>query len=502
MKFTVNSINPRAYTGLNTKNTKQQPEQEKSIATARGGRDCSEPTVKSEFFGKGFIELHNLNKKVYPLSFMGYYGDPQPLKKLFWICTNRNDVYEDNYTKEHMFSAGYQKWVNAPANDLLKRTVEQAIQSACTITKPDLGYPGIPDRIPSPDWGNKWGRRANYIEINPRTLGKYDNGQISEGLFGTMKLLPGIPPSGDNFPNCIVLSQLYPSLSGDGYTDDESLYCANLHSGISKNLTSQNLIGKMGADEQVRAFNDFAHMLGFKTVFRMPLSAGQLRVRGQDFDWYADEKAYIDACVWGIELGFDGIYFDSAKHILDYNGYMGVGALPNPKQMAYITHQIRLKTGRCDLAFIGEKANDNPYYKEIGLTAGTDWGRADDIESVKHEAKKQSWNYEYAAGPEVSNDNDCGGDGFETRLNRLNSCLWGNEKREDRIPSYMQIHDIYPLSPYTNTHENMLRAKQMNGSDAWSECERHWDGIFSTSPQAADFRENVYRSFENYIRNS
>ena len=37
------------------------------------------------------------------ISFKGYYGDPQPLKKLFWISTNRNDVYEDNWTKEHIY---------------------------------------------------------------------------------------------------------------------------------------------------------------------------------------------------------------------------------------------------------------------------------------------------------------------------------------------------------------------------------------------------------------
>ena len=159
-----------------------------------------------------------------------------------------------------------------------------------------------------------------------------------------MKLLPAIPTSPDSFANCIVLSQLYPSLGGDGYKDAQSLYCADLHRGISQTLTCDGLVGKMGADEQVKAFNDMAHLLGFKTAFRMPLSDGQLRVHGNQFKWDEHEKAYIDACCWGIDLGFDAIYFDSAKHITNRDGYCGVGNLPNKEQMAYMLYEIRNKT--------------------------------------------------------------------------------------------------------------------------------------------------------------
>ena len=453
-------------------------------------------------YDKTFLNSHNLKTLQTTPNFTGYYGDPQPLKKMFWICTNRNDVYEDENTKQNIYVSGVQKWVNLPPERLLRLTPEQVIQSACTLTKKDLHYPYIPDNIQTPDWGDKWGRHANYIEINPRVVAKYENGKISDGLLGVMKLMTAIPPSVDKFANCIVLSQLYPTFGNDGYNNDGSLYQVNLHSGISKNLTANGLNGRMGADEQVKAFNDFAHMLGFKTCFRMPISAGQLKVQGRDFNWYSDERAYIDACIWGIELGFDGIYFDSGKHIIDKEGYMGIGEVPNPSQMAYMTNQIRVETGRRDLAFIGEKANDDIRFKEIGLTAGTDWGKADDIESVKHEAWKQKFNSEYASGPEVSNDNDVGGLSFETGLNRINSCLWGAFDRKDKLPAYMQMHDIFPLSPYTNTHENMLYAKEMNGSDAWTECERHWDGVFNTSAEARSYTQNVYHEFENYIRNS
>ena len=433
-------------------------------------------------------------------TFCGYYGDPNPLKKLFWIVSGRNAVYEDDWTKNHLYHTGYYKWVNANPSELLVRTPEQTIQSLCTITKPHLHYPEIPLNISSPNYGDKWGRFANYIEINPRLVAKYDNGTISEGLLEVMKLLTAIPPTTGKSANCIILSQLYPSCSVDGSTWDKSLYCSNLHSGISKNLTSHGLSGKMGADEQVKAFNDFAHLLGFKTGFRMPLSSGQLAVKGREFNWGRDEKAFLDACIWGIELGFDSIYFDSGKHILDLAGYAGIGDLPNEKAFAYILNQIRAQTGRTDLAFIGEKCNDSYHYKELGLTAGTDWGKADNFFSVKHEAEKQAYNREYAAGPEVSNDNDFGELSFETRLNRLNSCLWGFEYKEDRLPTFMQLHDIFPLSPYINTHESMMSAKMMCGSDAWTDCERHWAGVFDTSEAARKYTQDVYDAFANAIK--
>lgn len=443
-----------------------------------------------------------LNKSL--ISFKGYYGDSQPLKKLFWISTGRNDVYEDNWTNNHLYQVGTKKWVNARPQELLRRSTEQMLQSLCTLIKPNEQYPGFPPYIPSPNFGDKWGRHANYIEINPRIVATYHNNsnRLTDGLLNTMKLLPAIPTSPGPFANCIMLSQLYPSLYGDGYEDAASLYCANLHKGISQTLTADGLYNKMGADEQVKAFNDMAHLLGFKTGFRMPLSAGQLRVKDHEFNWYKDEKAFIDACVWGIELGFDAIYFDSAKHIKDKNGYIGVGDLPSHGQMAYILYKIREQTGRHDISFVGEKCNNDWDFKNMGYTAGTDWGRADDFSSVRYEAENQKYSREYAAGPEVSNDNDMGCTKYEAgkRLNRINSCLFGYNYKEDKLPSYMQLTDIFPLSPYTNTHELMMGAKKMEAYDAWTKCERHWDGVFDSDPAAYDYTNNVYHIFENVIR--
>ena len=441
--------------------------------------------------------ITNIQNKI---SFKGYQGDKQPLKKLFWICTGRNEIYEDDWTKLHIKKVNNKKWINAHPAEILRRTPEQTIQSLCTITKPEKCYPHIPSYIPSPDFGDKWGRNANYIEINPRAIAKYDGEKISEGLLNTMKLITAIPPSSNSFANCIILSQLYPAFDNDGRKHSSSLYCTDIQKGISKTLTSENLFGKMGSDEQVKAFNDMAHLLGFKTGFRLPLSSGQLKLNGKDFDWKLHEKQFIDACVCAINLGFDCIYFDSAKHITDKNHYCGSGDLPNKEQMAYMLFSIRAKSGRNDLSFVGEKCYDSAQYKEMGFTAGTDWGKADYFESVLWESKKQACSREYAAGPEVSNDNDCGEYGFKTRLNRLHNCLFAHENINNKLPSYMQMHDIFPLSPYTNTHELMLNAKQMKGSDAWTECERHYDGIFDTGTKANFYRNNVYNIFEEAIK--
>ena len=63
----------------------------------------------------------------------------------------------------------------------------------------------------------------------------------------------------------------------------------------------------------------------------------------------------------------------------------------------------------------------------------------------------------------------------------------------------MQLTDIFPLSPYTNTHEQMMHAKEMQDSNAWTECERHWDKIFASGQEADNHRNNVNNIFKNII---
>ncbi len=424
------------------------------------------------------------------INFSGYYGDTQPIKKLYWLVSGKNVPDHDNWTDNHIWEYCNKRWINAYPAELLKRTPTETINSIMTLT----GKRNIPSYIPSPNIrGNNWGRYANYIEINPRLIAKYENGRISDGLLQTMKIMTAIPPSSYTSSNCLILSQLYPSFNNDGTYNDETLYQTNLHVGISKNLTARNLDYKMGDDEQVKAFNDLAHLLGFKTGFRMPISSGQLRVKGEDFSWAKHEKSFIDACVWAAELGFDSIYFDSAKHIVNMDCYCGVGDVPNKAQMTYILRRIREQTGRNDLSFIGEKCDLNPEYAQIGFNAGTDWSNPHFKDSVSWESDKQVYNYNYATGPEVSNDNDYGEKTFESRLERMDGCLFQNPTK--RIPTYMQLNDILPLSPYTNTHEAMMHVVKLNASDAWTECERHWDGILRNDNDARNYTRNVYKKF-------
>jgi len=418
----------------------------------------------------------------------------QPLKKFYYVVSGHEHIYEDEYTKHRIFNGGFsdnKKWVGAPAYELLTRTPEEAVRSICTLNNDYR----LSNYVDTPNYGHNWGRRANYIEINPRTIANREYGKVSEGFINAIKLLPGIPPSGNSFANCVILSQLYPAIYGDGYQEwNSSLYTMDLGRGISRNLTSDWLErdGVQIYDRDLAvAFNDLAHMRNLKTGFRMLLSEGQMKINGESFNWDYHEQVFINACVEGIKLGFDAIYFDSGKHAGgDYNGYRGIGRTPDYGKMQWITQQIREKTGRQDLAFIAEKADMQSKYEQMGITAGTDWGKSWDRESVKHESKKQSWNNNYAAGPEVSDDNDDCAVSFENRLGRIDNCLFGYEYAGDKIPSYMQMHDIFPLSFCTNTHTEMEHC-MTKGHDLGS----HVYNIFNTSDSAQWYRNQVNDKF-------
>ena len=451
-----------------------------------------------DYQGQGMKTLAAYNAA--SVKFKGYYGNQQPAKKLFWILTGRNEIYRDNETDYNTYHTGTnKKWVTINPENLLKRTPEQAIQSICTLNN----HLEIPGYVLSPNYGTKWGRRANYIEINPRTIAQTYGDTKEEGLLNTLKLLPAIPPSSKSVANCIILSEFYPPMYGDndGHTGYGSLYTADLHSGVSKTLLSKNLSRgneRMGADEEVKAFNDLAHIRGLKTGIRMPLSEGQMTVQGRPFNWDKDEKAFIDACCWAVELGFDAIYFDSAKHVGDYDmgNYCGTGRLPNFAQMQWITSQIREKTGRNDISLIGEKCNNDTRFNSMGLTAGNDWGRADNYESVMHEYKQQRWNDEYAAGPIISDDNDDGSLSFEQRRNRLGNALNAYEDIGYKLPVYMQMHDLFPLSPYTNTHNEMMNSYNRT---TYGDHASNYNNTFNTSQVARDYRMGMYHEFLNVI---
>lgn len=455
---------------------------------------------KSDNNLSGSLALSNYNKAL--VSFKGYHGDLNPAKRLFWILSGTNDIYENSYIKSHLFNGGdtgWKKWVNLLPEELLKFNPKDSIEAICTLNKKEHGLPEIPIHIPSPNYGDKWGRNANYIEINPRTIACVEGDKISEGALNAIKLLPAIPPSTNSYANCVILSQLYPTMHNDGKIGHASLYEINLHSGISKNLVSDKLTRdgqKINNQEIVKAFNDLAHYRGLKTGIRMPLSSGQMQVQGQPFNWYQHEKAFIDSCCDAVDLGFDSIYFDSAKHVgfYDMANYQGSGSLPNFQQMQYITQQIRSKTGRNDIALIGEKCNKDNRFKEMGLTAGTDVVYPDNYWSAWYDSVKQSHNREYAAGLDVSNDNDIGQIPLNMRFNRIANALNSFRHPADKLPSFMQLTDLFPLNPYTNTHQEMMIGKNYS---SFGDVDSHYNNIFSSAPEARQYTNAVYNLFKD-----
>ena len=50
----------------------------------------------------------------------------------------------------------------------------------------------FPENIKSPDYGDKWGRLANYIEINNRAIAEMHGDKTSNGILSTIKILPAI----------------------------------------------------------------------------------------------------------------------------------------------------------------------------------------------------------------------------------------------------------------------------------------------------------------------
>ena len=438
------------------------------------------------------------------VSFKGAYcGDNQPAKKLFWILTGRNNIYRDDDINNSAWrvqtSTGQKAWSTMTPWDLLKRTPEQAIQAICTLNDT---YE-IPGMILSPNYGDNWGRRANYLELNPRMIAKAEGNRKSEGLLNSIKLLPAIPPSTKSIPNCVILSQLYPTYGSynDGYTGGEGLYCMDLHAGISKNLTSPNLTRdgqRMGDDELVKAFNDLAHFRGLKTGVRMPISEGQISVQGRPFSWYYDENAYIDACVDAVNMGFDCIYFDSGKHVGNYQmeHYCGVGTVPDYQKMQYITQQIRARSGRSDISFVCEKGDTDSRYENLGYTAGTDWGLADFRENLMHEYDKQAWNSNYAAGPCVSDDNDNGSMSYDRRLGRFKNTLHSFRDPNKKLPVFYQMHDMFPLKEGVDTHDAMMHSYNRS---AYGDLESHYNNIFCQNGAAREHTMNVYKEFESIM---
>ena len=413
------------------------------------------------------------------------------VNKLLRVYKFSSKLHHDTWTINHSIYSGMKKWVSGIVpNELLSRSIKQAINSIDSLCECTTFYQTFPNEINSPNYGDNWGIRANYIEINNRAISVIQKGTSSKGIISSIKILPAIPPSAKSWANCVILSQIFPNIYGDGYVkphhEENSIYGIRLNAGYSKNVIDYDVLDYISQEEQFAVFNDLAHFRGLKTGFRTVISADQIKVNTTEFgdvtfDWNNSDhqELFINEHVKLINLGFEAIFIDSAKHIGGYDmvNYTGVGALPSYEQMQYILNEIRVRSGKTTLSFVGEKSTgDFARYKNLGLTTGTAFIEPDNFDVVRYWSEKLKYEQNYTPGVEVSNDNDEGGRSYEARLNRIHNVLFAYEYPSDKLPSFMQMEDLFPLRNDTNTHYLMMcnPSYSEDGSP-----ESHWQNLFA-----------------------
>ena len=418
-------------------------------------------------------------------------------------CTNKLlkalnediNLKQDEWTIERTYySIGCykpKKWIaNVVPSELLSRGIKQAVESIVTLSESGIFYKNFPDNIETPDYGDCWGRCANYIEINNRAIAQMTRDRTCCGNISCIKLLPAIPPSAKSWANCLIISQIFPNIYGDSYNkgpfEENSIYGIKLNAGYSDNVIDYSIADKISPEEQLCAFNDLAHFRGIKTGFRTVISADQIKVAYPDkddetFSWCNPEhvELYINESVKLMNLGFESMFIDSAKHIGGYDceHYTGVGDLPEYSQIQYILNEIRQRSGKTTICFAGEKSSDDfERYRNMGLNAGTDYITGDDFYQVRELSEKLKYNRIYAPGVEIENDNYEGGITYEQRLNRINTALFAFFHASDKLPSFMQTNDIFPLRYDTNTHHIMMTNPSYSQDNT---PQSHWENLFA-----------------------
>ncbi len=415
------------------------------------------------------------------------------VNKLLFAENGSTTLHYDKWADERAYKGigdvYNKKWIaNILPSELLVRSLKRAVDSIVTLSEGENFYREFPCCIETPNYGDNWGRFANYIEINNRAIAEMHGNKCKNGIISAIKLLPAIPPSAKSWANCIILSQIFPVIYGDGYNkapwEENSVYGLKLGIGYSENIINNDI--NLMPEIQIQAFNDLAHFRGLKTGFRMMISEDQIKIsrpyqEDENFRWWnkEHEEIFINECVKLINLGFSAIFFDSAKHIGGYDcaNYTGVGALPQYHQMQYILNEIRSRTGKTNLSFVGEKSSEDfERYRLMGLNAGTAFVHVDDFETVKYWSEKLKYNRIYAPGVEVSNDNDIGGRSYEERLTRIKNCFFAFTYASDKLPTFMQMEDLFPLRYDTNTHHLMMTnpSYSIDGSP-----ESHWENLFT-----------------------
>ena len=211
------------------------------------------------------------------------------------------------------------KWIaNILPSELLSCSLKEAIELILTLCENNVFYDIFPNVINTPNYGDNWGRFANYIEINNRAIADMDKNRTCCGILDCIKLLPAIPPSAKSWANCIIISQIFPNIYGDTYNsgafEENSIYGIKLNANYSGNVVSYDILDKITPEEQLKAFCDLAHFRGIKVGFRTVISADQIKVcypnnEEENFRWDNPNhvELYINESVKLMDIGFSFI---------------------------------------------------------------------------------------------------------------------------------------------------------------------------------------------------
>lgn len=112
----------------------------------------------------------------------------------------------------------------------------------------------------------------------------------------------------------------------------------------------------------------------------------------------------------------------------------------------------------------------------MGLNAGTDFITGDNFYAVRDLSERLKYYRDYAPGVEVTNDNNEGGLSYEQKLNRINSALFGFYLASDKLPSFMQMNDLFPLRYDTSTHHLMMTNPSYSTDGT---ALSHWENLFA-----------------------
>ena len=102
-----------------------------------------------------------------------------------------------------------------------------------------------------------------------------------------------------------------------------------------------------------------------------------------------------------------------------------------------------------------------------------------DINSILEEARKNRSEIDELEKKRklvISDDNDEGTICYSDRLNKINSSLFGYDNAKEKLPSFMQMHDLFPLNYSTNTHDLMMENRNFSTDGT---PKSHYDNLFA-----------------------